>query len=151
MNKNTNRIRRRRKDAPKKGRQYSLKRVRKAPPPAPILTPREVAVNLFAKWLKNPVRIERVVQDAIDGNKWDKRDSALFFEIMYGAVRWHGRIEWIISQLSRSPNKSHEIAYSAAILGIYQMLFLDRVPDFAVVDASVEITGKVHGKPIAGW
>jgi len=97
------------------------------------------------------MRIDNVAQKTLDQSDWEPRDRALFLELLYGTIRWHGRIEWILKQLSDEKETTHLTANAAAVIGIYQMLFLDRIPDFAIVDTAVVLTRRAHGPAVGGW
>jgi 16S rRNA (cytosine967-C5)-methyltransferase len=59
---------------------------------------------------------------------------------VYGAIAWQGRLDHHLQALLRRPLAGLEPAVRAALrLGLYQLLFLDRVPAYAAVDASVEL------------
>ncbi len=83
--------------------------------------------------------------------KWqpriEPRDRALLQELVYGVLRWYGRLDAVLSQLLRKPFKRKDGDLHALLLvGLYQLLYL-RVPDHAAVSATVSGT-KGLGK---GW
>jgi len=73
-------------------------------------------------------------------------DKSFLTELVYGTVRWCGKLDWVIGQfihqkkLKRLPPEIVEILR----LGLYQLFFLDSVPDHAAVNESVELAKK-HG------
>lgn len=108
-------------------------------------------METYSRWIENPFRIDLSAQKTIDRWKWEARDRAFFLEMIYGIVRQHRRIEWLIRRLGGEKEVPHAKAYACAASGIYQMLFLDRVPDFAIVDSAVIIARRAHGPAVAGW
>ncbi len=73
-------------------------------------------------------------------------------ELAMGVVRRRATLEAIISKYLKNPNKKlpspiKEILY----VGLYQILFLDRIPAFAAVDAAVEQTKNSHHKRQSGF
>jgi 16S rRNA (cytosine967-C5)-methyltransferase len=75
----------------------------------------------------------------------DERDRALLTELVYGVVRWQSRLDWHIDELSST--KPDKIAPSVRVLlrmALYQILFLDRVPNHAAVNDAVEIAKNSH-------
>lgn len=69
-----------------------------------------------------------------------RRDRALATELVYGVLRWRGRLDWIIGKLSDRPfRKINPRIRNVLRLGIYQILFLSRVPISAAVNDSVEL------------
>jgi len=117
----------------------------------PPQTPREAVVETYSRWIENHFRIDVSAQKTIDRWNWEARDRAFFLELIYGIVRQHKRIEWLIRRLGGQKDVPHAKAYACAASGIYQMLFLDRVPDFAIVDSAVVIARRAHGPGVAGW
>lgn len=67
-------------------------------------------------------------------------DRAFITELVYGSLRWRGRIDWIINQFSRIPtNRLDSRILNIIRLGVYQLLFLTKVPPFAAVNESVKL------------
>lgn len=115
------------------------------------LTPREVVIIEYQRWLQKPGRIDQIVDRAFAVYHWEKRDRALFQELMYGVIRWRERIDKILNDLSPKGVKTDSPAFAAASIGLYQMLYLDRVPDHAVVDTAVEYIWHTSGPQASGW
>jgi 16S rRNA (cytosine967-C5)-methyltransferase len=66
------------------------------------------------------------------------RDRALATDLVYGTLAWQGRLDYHLGQLVRGALDEVAPPVRAALrLGLYQLLFLDRVPAYAAVDASV--------------
>jgi 16S rRNA (cytosine967-C5)-methyltransferase len=65
-------------------------------------------------------------------------DRALATELVYGTLRWRGRLDWLLSRLlERELAKLEPLVANALRLGAYQIVFADRVPESAAVDESV--------------
>jgi 16S rRNA (cytosine967-C5)-methyltransferase len=65
-------------------------------------------------------------------------DRAFATELVYGTLRWRGRIDYLLSKvLDRDLEKLEPLVATALRLGAYQILFSDRVPASAAVDESV--------------
>ena len=66
------------------------------------------------------------------------RDRAFATELVYGTLRWRGRIDFYLSHLlERDLDKLEPLVATALRLGAYQLLFSDRIPPTAAVDESV--------------
>ena len=73
-------------------------------------------------------------------------DYAFITEAVYGTIRWRGRIDWIIGRVSRvRPERLERFILNLLRLGLYQILFMDRVPISAAVNESVEMA-KTSGR-----
>lgn len=65
-------------------------------------------------------------------------DRALCTELVYGTLRWRGRIDHALSQfLDRDFDRLDAGVASVLRLGAYQILFADRIPPSAAVDQAV--------------
>jgi 16S rRNA (cytosine967-C5)-methyltransferase len=70
----------------------------------------------------------------------DPRDAGLASDIVFGTLRHHGELDAVIRQCSKRSVDHLDIAVRVAIeMAIYQLMFLDRVPDHAAVNDSVEL------------
>jgi 16S rRNA (cytosine967-C5)-methyltransferase len=69
----------------------------------------------------------------------DERDKAFFNHLVQGVLRWRLRLDWIIEQKSDFPlGKISPIVLNILRLALYQIYFLDRVPQSAAVNEAVE-------------
>jgi 16S rRNA (cytosine967-C5)-methyltransferase len=67
-------------------------------------------------------------------------DKAFVREVVYGVMRWRGRLDWVIAAYSRiKPRRMERLALSILRMGSYQLLFMDRVPARAAVDESIKL------------
>jgi len=65
-------------------------------------------------------------------------DRALATELVYGTLRWRGRIDYLLNQVLDTPITKLEPPVASALrVGAYQLLFTDRIPASAAVDESV--------------
>jgi 16S rRNA (cytosine967-C5)-methyltransferase len=103
--------------------------------------PREAALDVLGA-----VDRGRFAEDALSGilngaGTIDPRDAALTTELVYGTLRWRSRLD---SAIDRCLNKKHHALPPALRnilrISVYQLWFLSRVPDHAVVDEAVRLT-----------
>lgn len=106
---------------------------------------REIAYDTFIAVMENRKRPENVLADTYANTKRPiKRvDRNLIKEIVYGSLRWYSKIYWILQNTSRRnlDEVSPEIR-TALVLGTYQIFYMDRIPDRAAVNESVEYIKK---------
>lgn len=68
------------------------------------------------------------------------RDRALCTKLVFGVLRWRGRLDWLIQHLSKTPlHKIDPPVLNIVRLGLYQIVFLSRIPVSAAVNDSVEL------------
>ena len=73
----------------------------------------------------------------------DRRDAALATHLCYGVVQNRMLLDYYLSRFSNTPLKRMEIKVVILLrLGLFQMLFLTRVPHSAAVSSAVELTHK---------
>jgi len=121
--------------------------------------PRHAVGRLDARPLAHEILIRVETTDAfadvllgerLAGATLGAADAALATRLVYGAIAWQGRLDHHLHGLLRRPLESLDPAVRAALrLGLYQLLFLDRVPVYAAVDASVDLA-RGAGRGAAG-
>ena len=81
-----------------------------------------------------------------------RRDRSLLNALIYGVLRWRGRLDYIISHFSNTPLKKIEPAVLNILrLGLFQTIYLDRIPDSATVNTSVELTRQIGASRATGF
>lgn len=69
----------------------------------------------------------------------DIRDSQLAMAMVYGVLRWRGYLDSILAKFASHPlTKMKPLTREALRLGLFQILFLDRVPDSAAINETVK-------------
>lgn len=88
---------------------------------------------------------------ALKSGHLDTRDAGLASDILFGTLRHRGEIDYLIGQCSSRTVERLDTEVRAALeMAIYQMRFLDRVPDHAAVNDAVELVrraGKDRSAP----
>lgn len=80
-----------------------------------------------------------------------ERDRGLTTEMVMGVLRWRGEIDFRLEQLSGKSAKSLDREVATALrLGIYQIAFLEKIPNSAAVNESVELTKMARKRSAAG-
>ena len=65
-------------------------------------------------------------------------DRALATELVYGTLRWRGRIDYLLRHVLEQPIEKLEPPVASTLrVGAYQLVFSDRIPASAAVDESV--------------
>ncbi|HET7579615.1 MAG TPA: 16S rRNA (cytosine(967)-C(5))-methyltransferase RsmB [Bacillales bacterium] len=111
-------------------------------------TAREAALDLLVKIEKNEAYSNLLMNKAIEANHFDPKDTALFTRLVYGTVQRRNTLDFYLDTfLKKSPEQWVRVLLR---LAVYQMAYLDRVPDRAVLHESVEIAKRRGHKGIAG-
>jgi 16S rRNA (cytosine967-C5)-methyltransferase len=102
--------------------------------------PRSLVVQILKTFDLRSSNLEGIVDAALTGSQLDRRDKRFVFEIVYGILRWRLRLDYVIDRLlSNDRLRSNDTLRRVLQLGLYQLLFLDRVPHHAAVFESVQL------------
>jgi len=72
-------------------------------------------------------------------------DRHLLTSLVYGALRMRGHLDWIIKQLYKGNFASMQDGIKNILrTALYQFLFLERIPVFALVNEAVELTRQLY-------
>jgi ribosomal RNA small subunit methyltransferase RsmB len=81
------------------------------------------------------------------GQKYSPLDRAFITEIVYGTIKFALKIDYILAQLSKIKlNKVSPPILNILRMGVYQMGFMDKVPQSAAVNECVKLAKK-YGNP----
>ncbi len=88
-----------------------------------------------------------IINQILKDNNVQEKDKAFITALVYGTVERKITLDHIIEKASgRLISKIDDIALSALRIGVYQLLFMDKVPESAAVNESVKIV-KASKKP----
>lgn len=117
-----------------------------------ISSAREVAL-----WVLQDVWSEKAYAN-LSLSKWlgqarlQSADRRLATELAYGTVKAHGTLNWILSHyLKRSLSKTDPLVANILRLGVYQIVYLDRIPDSAAVNEAVKLAKQYAHPGAAGF
>jgi 16S rRNA (cytosine967-C5)-methyltransferase len=98
---------------------------------------REIAFSALLCAANGPDFIEFVLDDLLTKQKLSAADRRLCRELTFGCVRWRDTLDWLIAQRTRNA-PAPELA-TILRLGLYQLLWLERIPPHAIVNESVKL------------
>jgi 16S rRNA (cytosine967-C5)-methyltransferase len=78
------------------------------------------------------------------------RDRGLATQLVYGTLAWQGLLDCAIAQGGRDPQALDPPVRMLLRLALFQLVRLDRVPDFAAVDTAVELSKDVKRGAASG-
>jgi 16S rRNA (cytosine967-C5)-methyltransferase len=109
-------------------------------------TPRDLALRVLNDLSRKP-GFSASSLDSLFRSKppLDERDRAFITQLVQGSIRWRARLDWAVRQASSSPlKKISPPVLNLLRLALYQILFLDRVPESAAVNEAVKQARKRH-------
>ena len=115
------------------------------------MNPRRITLQILNDIEKGKFA-EELLDDAAEAMATAKADFRLTHELVYGIVRMRLLLDTVIGKFSRiKVSKLEKHMHQALRIGIYQMLFLDRVPQAAAVDEAVKLVTKEDDKRPANY
>ena len=111
---------------------------------------RGIAVKILNRIDRTDAYLDKILESEIKNSELTGTDKSLLFEIVHGVIRWLGRIDWVLNGFYKGQfSKCIPNVKNSMRVALYQILFLDRVPDYAAVNESVEFVKKLQGQKSA--
>jgi len=115
-----------------------------------VQKPREIALRVLRRRTGGGEFVERLLDGELDSTPLSPPDRGLCRELVFGCVRWERTLDWLIARKTdgRPQKPSLQILLR---LGLYQLFWLDRVPDHAAVNETVELARQAGFAPQSGF
>ena len=113
---------------------------------------RQLVLRILTAYDKRPGNLEHLIDHALEGSRIDQRDRRLVFEIVYGIVRRLATLDYLINRyVTDEKHRADALLRRLLRIGMYQLLYLDRVPDHAAVNETVNLSKTLErGRGLAG-
>ncbi len=113
---------------------------------------RQLVVQILRTFDGRSGSLDQIVDAALKSTHLDRRDKRFVFENVYGILRWRIRLDYLIDRLLSNDRLRENVSLRRVLqLGLYQLLFLDRVPHHAAVFESVQLAKNLpETRDIAG-
>lgn len=103
--------------------------------------PRQAACTVLRRIQKEGSFADQMVDRELAEGRLAGPDRGLFAELVFGVLRRQGTLDHILSQLLEQPLAKLEPLTAILLrLGLYQLVFLDRIPESAAVNETVNLT-----------
>jgi 16S rRNA (cytosine967-C5)-methyltransferase len=99
--------------------------------------PREIALRVLQRGAGGDF-VETRLEAALAQSRLSAADRHLCQELAYGIVRWQGTLDWLIARKTKA-RAQKPLLQNLLRLGLYQIFWLDRIPDHAAVHETVEL------------
>jgi len=105
------------------------------------------AVKILNRVERTDAYLDKQLDKELKNSDFSGPDKALLYEIVHGVIRWMGRLDWILSGFYKGQfSKAIPILKNALRVALYQIMFLDKVPEYAAVNEAVEFVKKLQGQ-----
>lgn len=116
-----------------------------------VSAPRQIAARLLraadapGDFLENRLEYDRGFQNLRPD------DRRLAQELVFGVTRWRTTLDWLIARKGAPGKAQHPTVAVLLRLGLYQLFWLDRVPEFAAVNETVELARELGYESRGGF
>lgn len=112
--------------------------------------PRGIAVKILNRVDRTDAYLDKLIDIELKYGELSGPDKALLNEIVHGVIRWERRLDWILRGFYKGEfSKCIPSLKNALRVALYQILFLNNIPDYAAVNEAVEFVKKIHGEKSA--
>lgn len=107
------------------------------------MTPRQCAFNLLLDFKRKATFSNIALNNALRKNEFSQSDKSYITALFYGVIEKQITIDYQLCVHLRQPLKKLKPEVLVALrMGVYQILFMDKVPDSAAVNESVKLVKK---------
>jgi 16S rRNA (cytosine967-C5)-methyltransferase len=115
----------------------------------PISQARTIAFDVLLRVVKQNAYADDLLRAGLS-EAVKTEDAGLATELALGVLRWQRLLDFVIDRYLRKPADTADVEVRIALrLGVYQLLFLDRVPARAAVHESVELVKRARKRSAA--
>lgn len=114
--------------------------------------PRAIALEILQRVEATDAYANLLLDARLGRSRLSGPDRALLTELVYGVLRWRGKLDWILAKVLDRPLDTLDAPVRHILrLGAYQLCCLTRVPDFAAVDEAVSLARRSGGARHASY
>jgi 16S rRNA (cytosine967-C5)-methyltransferase len=113
-------------------------------------SPREIAVRVLALRGKSGQYVEQLLERELARHRLSAQDRGLCQELVFGITRWQGTLDWLVARKTEGRAQNAKIRLLLQ-LGLYQLFWLQRIPDHAAVHETVELGKRLGFGARAGF
>jgi len=108
---------------------------------------RRLAVTILNRVFRSDSYANILLDTYFKKYRYSPKDRALATELVYGTLRWMGWLSWMLQQTYHGKWVKVPVVIQRILeIGLYQILFLDKIPDYAVVNETVQIANEEKGQ-----
>jgi 16S rRNA (cytosine967-C5)-methyltransferase len=113
---------------------------------------RSIALSVLLQSDKSKEGVDVLLDRALARCSFDDRERSLTVKLSYGVLRRLATIDWRLQPVLKKPLARLPVAVQMVLrLGAYQVLFLDRIPESAAVNESVNLAKAFAGTVGRDW
>lgn len=107
-------------------------------------------MRVLQRHARRPDFLEHLLAEALASSPLAGPDRALTEELCLGVTRWERTLDWLIQQ--KTDGRAQKLPVQVLLrLGLYQLFWLDRIPDHAAVNETVALAKQMGLSAEAGF
>lgn len=111
---------------------------------------RIAAVKILSRFERSDSYLDKLIYHELKKTKLSSLDTAFLYELVNGVIRWKEKLDYVLVGFYHGDYmKLLNIIKNALRVGLYQIMFLDKIPVHAAVNESVEYIKKIQGERTA--
>ena len=103
------------------------------------MSPRAIAFKILKNALSGATYSNIAIDNALKKNELSQADAGLLTAIVMGVTERRLTLDYIIDKLSSRPEEVESDTRILLQMGIYQVTYLDRIPEYAAVNETVDL------------
>lgn len=103
------------------------------------MSPRKLAFDVLKKIYSSGQYSNIAVDRALSASDLGESDKGLFTAIVMGVVERRITLDFFIDRLAAEPSKIDADTRILLRIGLYQLMFLDRIPEYAAINETVDM------------
>jgi len=110
-----------------------------------VTTARTASLDILNTLDQEDDTLDHILDEVLSRHAFfSKKDRALLQALVYGVLRWRARLDWVIAHFSATRlNRIDPRVMNILRLGLFQIIYLNRIPVSAAVNTSVEMAKSV--------
>lgn len=114
-------------------------------------TVREIALHVLERIEQDGSYSHLLIDQAIKKAQLSSKDAKLLTEMVYGTISHKLTLEYFLQPYLKTKKEPEKWVLLLLLMSLYQMVYLDKVPTYAVLHEAVEIAKKRGHKGIASF
>ncbi len=112
---------------------------------------RELAMNIVYDVNEKGAYANLSLDKALRASQLSQNDKKLVTEIVNGSIRMIKHLDWVLNLFLQKPvEKQNPWLRSILRISTYQLIFMQRIPDYAAVNSAVELSRKKTSRVLSG-
>ena len=104
---------------------------------------RKIIINVLDGVLNKKAYSNILLNKELSKSELDSKDKALVTEIVYGTLKYKKALDFIIKKFVKDLKNTNNTSLNILRSAIYQMVYLDKIPEYAAVNEAVELAKEI--------